>query len=751
MKNIALLCILMMYGQQLSAQNIISGTVVSVDGLSLPGAGIFVLELNKAAIADQNGKFVLSDVPSGIFHLQFSYVGFANHLTKVDTRSGNQYLTVTLLQASVETEEIVISGGYNTSQHQNAVKIDVLKLAPMNTSYTPNFTASLQKVAGIDMISKGSGVSKPVIRGLSMNDILILNQGIRLENYQYSSHHPMGIDEFGLDEVEIIKGPASVLYGSDAIGGVINFIKEKPAAVGTYQAEYNLRLHSNSLGITNNLGFKGSGSKWYGGFRIGNESNADYLQGQGAFVPNTRFATHSAHGFVGHSQKSGSYRLYYDFLDQKLGLAEEEAIAEITSRGRVPSILYQHFTTQTVSLQSSIYHRNLKTDLNLSFQNTRLAHMASVSAFELQMGLSTLSYEAKMHLPGKSSSEWVLGMQGYSQFNRNINQRETILLPDAFIQDAAVFGLVKRTFHNQLTIQSGVRLDYKGISTQAIGDTADPGFREAMAQSYPLPGGSAGVTWEFSKFWLVRANIASAYRTPNLAELTSKGVHEFRFEMGDRHLLPENAVETDINLHCHKPNLTFDLAAYYNHIHNYIMLQPTHDSVATGERVYRYGQAEAILFGGEAGIHLHPQQIHWLHIESSYSYVMGRETKGGYLPFVPAAKFQVELRAEFRELGKVKKAFLSLGNYSAFGQYHTAVDETATPGYALFSMSVGCDLPWARQLISIMLSGSNLFDTKFVDHLSTLKEVSMSDPGRNIALSIRMPINGALKKNQPTG
>ncbi|HNZ71952.1 MAG TPA: TonB-dependent receptor plug domain-containing protein, partial [Prolixibacteraceae bacterium] len=136
----------------------------------------------------------------------------------------------------------MVSGGYHSTQHENAVKIDVLKLNPKEITATPNFTEVLTRVPGVDMISKGSGISKPVIRGLSMNDILVLNNSVRYENYQYSSHHPLGIDEFGIEDVEVIKGPASLLYGSDAIGGVINFIKEKPAPQHTITGDYNLQL-----------------------------------------------------------------------------------------------------------------------------------------------------------------------------------------------------------------------------------------------------------------------------------------------------------------------------------------------------------------------------------------------------------------------------------------------------------------------------------------------------------------------------
>ena len=185
--------------------------------------------MNMGTVSDKNGDYQLINLPNGKNRIQFSFVGYANRIETVELNGESVELNITLKQTAVEADEVVVSGVYNSTQHDNAVKIDVLKLDLHTVKSTPNFSEVLTQVPGVDMISKGSGVSKPVIRGLSMNDILILNNGVRFENYQYSSHHPLGIDEFGIEDVEIIKGPASLLYGSDAIGGVINFIKEKPA------------------------------------------------------------------------------------------------------------------------------------------------------------------------------------------------------------------------------------------------------------------------------------------------------------------------------------------------------------------------------------------------------------------------------------------------------------------------------------------------------------------------------------------
>ena len=175
------------------------------------------------------------------------------------------------------------------------------------------------------------------------DNILVLNNGVRNENYQYSDHHPLGISEHGMGDIEIIKGPASLLYGSDAIGGVINIKKESPAPAGSLQGDYGLKLFSNTLGISTDLGIKGSTSKAFGGFSAGLTSHSDFLQGGGNYVPNSRFNEYSFKANGGISNKYGLFKLYYDYTNQKLGLAEEDAVEQLSERGRKSEIWYQEF------------------------------------------------------------------------------------------------------------------------------------------------------------------------------------------------------------------------------------------------------------------------------------------------------------------------------------------------------------------------------------------------------------------------
>lgn len=724
----------------LNAQTYIQGKVTDISGNPLFGTSVFLPEQNKGTVSAINGEYLFENLPVGKIKIQFSYLGFNTEIRTIVMKPGANVLNIALSESFIETQEVVITGGTVSSQHENAVKIDVLKLSTLNNRLSPNFTEVLTSVPGVDMISKGSGVSKPVIRGLSMNDILILNHGVRFENYQYSSHHPLGIDEFGIDDVEIIKGPASLLYGSDAIGGVINFIKEKPAPVGSIVGDYNLQLFSNTLGMTNNFGIKGSSKNIFGGIRLGQKTNADFLQGGGDYVPNSRFNEYSLKANAGYTGKMGIFKIFYDYNKQKLGLVEEEAIEGISKRGRSNDIFYQQLNTHLVSLQNKMYIDNFKLEVNAAYQNTELIHFGEADVYEIQMNLATLTYETRLYFPSDAKSEYILGFQGMNQTNTNLNDRETQLLPDATTNNYSGFCLLQRTFFNNLTLQTGMRYDHKTINSKAIGTPQDLSvYREAMDKNYGSFSGSLGATYTVTEKLLLRVNFATAYRTPNLAELTSNGQHETRYEVGESNLVPENSYEFDLSTHYHSDHISFDLAGFYNRIKHYIYIAPTGEVTPSGIDMYQYMQNNSALYGGEAGIHIHPKKISWLHFETTFSTVIGKQQNGNYLPFIPANKLKIELRAEKEKLSFIHQAFISMHSNSAFNQYHAAPDETVTNGYTLFDLSIGGKIKMQNQLIFIGLSASNIFDKKYIDHLSTLKEVNLLNPGRNIALTIKIP------------
>ncbi len=739
MKKIVLIFFVLFLFIKVNAQNQIKGKVTDINNEPLIGASVSLPELNKGTITNQAGEYLISNIPNGKIKIQFSFVGYNTEMKTINITQPENKVDVLLTTAIIQSQEVVITGGYVSSQHENAVKIDVLKSKDIALSGTPNFMESLTKVPGVDMIAKGQGISKPVIRGLSMNDVLVMNNGVRIENYQFSENHPLGVDDNDVERVEIIKGPISLLYGSDAIGGVINFIKEKPAPVGEILGDYQMQLHSNTLGMNNSIGLKGASKKFFGGFRFGNKTHADYLQGGGDYVPNSRFNEMTFNANMGYTGKIGTFKLIYDYFKQDLGMTVPAIKPLITEQGRKNEIWFQDLKHQLLSSQNTFYLSKFKWDINVAYQNALRKLQTTLDVPFVEMDLNTITYESKLYFPSNDKSEYIIGLQGMLQNNTNLNNRASQFLPDANINNIGFLGLAQYTFFEKLKLQGGLRFDMYKTKTFELGIEGTSSYHAPVNKEFSNLNGSIGATYSVNKKTMLRANFAKGYRVPNLSELTSNGMHGNRYEIGNENLSPENSFETDLSMHYHGEFLSFDLAGFYNQINDYIFISPTADTTSSGVDIYRFSQTNATLHGGEAGIHFHPKSLPWLHIEGTYSLVIGKQENGNYLPFIPAQKFRYEIRAEREKIGFLKKPSIKLSALTALKQSNPSPFETETNGYTIVNFSINTDIHVLRQILNFGISVNNIFDTQYFDHLSTLQPLNYYNQGRNISVSLKVP------------
>ena len=739
MQKTFIMFFLVMFCHITNAQTLIQGRVTDLKGNPLDGASVFLPEQNKGTVSAANGEYRVDNLPVGKVKIQFSYLGFNAVIKSVVLQNELNEINVSLSEAIIESQEIVVTGVSVSSQHENAIKIDVLKSEDILLSGTPNFMESLTKVPGVDMISKGQGVSKPVIRGLSMNDILVMNNGVRIENYQFSENHPLGIDDNDVERVEVIKGPASLLYGSDAIGGVLNFIKEKPVPTGKISGDYQTQLHSNTFGLNNSLGIKGASKHLFSSLRVSNKTHADYKQGGGDFVPNSRFNEWSLSANIGYTGKSGTFKILYDYFKQQLGMTVPPVKDLIIEQGRKNNIWYQDLEHHLISSQNKVYLNRFKWETNIAYQSALRKLQTTLDVPFVEMKLNTITYESKLYLPSNEKAEYIIGVQGMKQTNRNKNNRVSQFLPNADINNIGFVSLAQYTLFEKLKLQGGFRFDIYNTETFALGTAGSESYHAPVSKNYSSLNGSFGATYSVNEKLMFRVNFAKAYRVPNLSELSSNGEHGSRFEIGNDQLNPENAYETDFSMHYHGEFLSLDLAGFYNHIDNYIYISPTADTTSTGMGIYRFSQINAKLYGGEAGVHFHPKAIPWLHIKGVYSSVTAKQENGDYLPFIPAQKFRYEIRAEKETLAFLKHPNIWVSALTALKQSKPSLYETETDGYTLIDIGISTDAKLSNQLVNIGLSVNNIFDTKYYDHLSTLKPLRYFNQGRNTSLSLKIP------------
>ncbi len=145
-------------------------------------------------------------------------------------------------------DEVILSAPFDKLQSENVMKIESKSMETLKKAGAPTLMQGISNIPGVAEITTGTGIGKPVIRGLSGNRVLVYTQGVRLENQQFGNEHGLGMNDSGIESVEVIKGPASLLYGSDALGGVLYLNPEKFAYQGETKVDVSQSFFSNTLG-----------------------------------------------------------------------------------------------------------------------------------------------------------------------------------------------------------------------------------------------------------------------------------------------------------------------------------------------------------------------------------------------------------------------------------------------------------------------------------------------------------------------
>ncbi|MCW2118181.1 TonB-dependent receptor [Flavobacterium sp. 7A] len=720
----------------LQAQQRISGTVTNVHDQPLAGVSVYIAELHKGTITNQKGAFSFSNVPKSELSVRFVLVGFGTQNKTVVIAQQGQELNVIMEPSLFTMDEVIISTAFNKIQSQNVMKVSHESIQSLQEKGTSTLIEGLATIPGVSQVSTGTSIGKPVIRGLSGNRVLVYSQGVRIENQQFGDEHGLGLNDSGVESVEVIKGPASLLYGSDALGGVLYFNPEKFADANTFKINFNQRLFSNTLGSNSSLGLKASTNNWKYLVRGDYTTHSDYRVPAGERVTNTRYNETDFKTGIGYSNTDFSTVFRYNYNGLDLGIPENGIEAQSTSK--ITDFPRQGIDNHLLSLNSVVYLGTSKLDLDLGYiANNRREYENSPAAI-LQMQLNTFNFNAKYHLPKIGAVESIFGIQGMRQ--TNANSGEEFLIPDAKTNDIGVFGTANYEWNTNV-IQGGLRYDNRKVQSQEHGDFGTEGYFQAINRSFNSLNASVGYKTELTTNWILRLNVASGFRAPNLAELSSNGVHEgtYRYEIGNANLKNEQNVQTDLNIEYKNSHFEFFVNGFYNHINNYIYINLT-GATLEDNLVYEYIQNNAKLYGGEAGLHFHPHPLDWLHFETSFETVTGKKQDNDYLPLIPANNWNNTIRTEFKIKEWLKNGFATLTYNATFRQKNVSGFETASSGYGLVNLGFGGNISWGKTVFRLNLNGNNLFNKTYIAHLSRLKTDGIPNIGRNIVLGLNFDL-----------
>ncbi len=742
MKRLFLVFCIVIIGISVFSQNTIEGYVYDTDNNeALPGVNVFIPELQKGVVTTGKGYFKLSNLPDGLFKIQFSFIGYKTYIKTLNLKSVDLKFNVKLQPVSIHTQEVIITGGSVGSQHENAIKIENIKKENLTDAPSDNIMKKLNAIPGVSAVSRGNNIATPVIRGLSTSNIVVLNNGIRMENYQFSQDHPYTIDGSDVKNVEIIKGPASLLYGSDAVGGVLNFIKQQPAPVGKIQAQFATSYNTNDKSTVNTLNVKASSDSFFGGITGRYHSSADYCDADNNFIPNTRAADYSVKAFGGYRNHKGVFKVYYDYNKLNLGITNGASVKLINENERQINNWYQNLDNHIVTSKNTLFFNKFKLNTDLSFQHNhrRLMGTLNMSFYTLvDMSLNTLSWQVKGQYDFSKKNNLIVTAQGIYQNNTNA-YAPVHVLPDYTTNSNSLAGLWQCSFNEKLFYQAGLRYDYKTIEAPEQQKSAvDTDTLPAFYENYNNVSFSTGFTYKMLQPLLLRFNVASAYRTPSVAELLQDGVHGNRYEQGNRNFTSQRNIEFDLSLHYHTDKVAADISTYYNRIFDYIYLAPTNDTTPSGLDIYRYNQNNATIYGSE--ISLEYSIVNYLKINGSYSATVARQDNGDYLPYIPQNKINTNLVFSKKIDNNVKKVEVVINPLYAFAQNRPHIFETPTDEYFLLNMFVKTEMNVLNTDIEFGIYANNLFNAKYYDHLSLLKPMGYYDMGRNFSFKLKIKI-----------
>jgi iron complex outermembrane receptor protein len=657
----------------------------------------------------------------------------------------------------VELDEVVLTLPFGQTLGKSVLKVDKLNFNDINPIIKQYISNSISKLPGVSIISTGAGIGKPSIRGLSFNRVVVLNQGMRLENQQWGEEHGLALSSSGVNSVEVVKGPLYVLYGSDAMGGVLYIEPEKYSTSDDLEIDYTGIYNSNYSGFSNNLGLKGSSENFSYMLRADITDNGNYSSPDGE-IENTWFKQNDFKAGVAYQTEKFQSDLRFSMSETEVGIPhmeeghddhddhddhEEDGHDDHDDHGEEDH--YQEINHTTLTWKNTFDMGNDHTlEITLGRQLNERKEFGGheeeghddheeheeeghddhddhegheEGEAELDMELETTSIDIKLTMPQSDDLNLIIGTSLLNQENKNFGH-ET-LIPDAEKKDFGLFALGQFDIDDTSQALIGVRYDNRSISS------------ESSSNDYSNFNGSLGFKKDFGNSTL-RINLSSGFRAPDLIELYADGSHHgsFQYKKGNINLEAEESLQTDLSYQINNDNSIVSFDLFYNDISDYIYLNPS-SMFEDGLRVYDYMQQDSKLYGGE--IHLNKNtSIDWLSYYTSIEYVFAESMDGEALPFISPLTLNQVFNIDFGNNYSVEIDFIAKAKQSRVSMF-----EEETDGYSVLNLSGNYKTEFMTNDLNLFWRISNVFDKEYYDHLSRLKTAGIEQMGRNISVGLK--------------
>lgn len=693
----------------------------------------------------------------------------------------------------LQLNELTVTGVTGDTKLKHATApVSIVTPQVLRATASTNIIDAIAHQPGVSQLTTGGSISKPIIRGLGYNRVVVMSEGVRQEGQQWGDEHGVEVDGSSVGSVEILKGPASLMYGSDAMAGVVILHAQPTLADGEMRANVSSEYQTNNGLFSYNLSMAGNQRGFVWDARFSDKMAHAYKNKYDGYVPGSQFRERAGRLMLGLNKSWGHSRLTWTAYHLTPGIIEgerDEVTGELVCNTSDIKTYSKSLPFQQVKHYKLVWDNSL--NLNNGYlkaiigyqQNRRQEFEEDMDEYELYFKLHTLTYD--LRYVTNEFDGWKLSTGIGGMYQKSGNEGEEYLIPDYRLFDFGVYATATKTLGDRWTLNGGVRYDHRRLHGDALQEDGEWRFTD-FSRHFNGVTGSVGAVCNLNDHLNLRLNLARGFRTPNMSELASNGVHEgsIRYELGEQDLKAEYSLQADLGLDFTSQYISAQLALFANRIDNYIFTHRLNEEIEEGYLTYAYTQGDARLLGFEAGIDFHP--VHSVHFSNSFSYVdaqlMNASADTKYLPFTPAPRWSSELKWELLHhshstikhhhsdyasalshiASHVSRAVsgLSFNNlYVAAGldcylkqsHIYSADDtETVTPGYALLSLSAGTDIQIkGKKIAELYVTADNLLNKAYQNHLSRLKYADENtvtgrrgvyNMGRNITFKVVVPI-----------
>lgn len=764
------------------AQTSMKGVIYDADTKeSIPGAVVSIHELNLSSMTDLDGRFLFDNMRPATYHLHISSLGYKAQTLVKELGNEEVSFTINLEPTILELSEIVIeSNHYKVGPKEQTLAMEILDAEFLAKNRKGTFVNSIENLPGVSAINTGVGISKPVIRGMSFNRVIVNDKGIKQEGQQWGTDHGLEIDMFEPGRVEVIKGPGALMYGSDGLGGVINIfppsIPQDNVLEGNVQGLY--KSNNNLIGTSTLV--QGKKKDWIYRGRFSTQDFEDYQVPASEFTYNGYVLPLYNNRLKNTAGRERNFTLMtgvkknWGYSTVTVSNFHQEAGLFVGAVGIPRSYQLEHdgsFSNIDIPRQETNHlkitsNSNLLVgkrwiEMDLGYQRNQREEHSDPTAHGREEGpegtlehgldLQTVTANARYFWHASENHMRVIGLQ--SQYQWHDWSGFAFLLPEFSSSSVGLFVYEEYSWADRFTATGGLRFDFASRDIKSYSESdADTTFQynDEIHRTYTNLSAAMGISYYPNEHLNAKINIGTSYRVPSPNELSINGLHHgtFRYEVGNSDLSTERGLQADFVFNYQRKDFSFVLTPFASYFNNFIYLSPTSQfssgfnpfQPAESGQIYQYTQHDAVFFGTEIAMEYHPiEQLHW-RAAFEYVYNYNLDTKLP-LPFTPPGSVYTELEYGF----DLKDSWIEGVHFGTnlkwvFDQDRVDRNERTTPGYWLLGLSTGIDFSLGKKTtIQTTFTAQNLLDNKYYNHLSRYRLLNLPEQGRNFVISLRIP------------